>query len=91
MTKVEKKLIKVKHIHLTLGLLGRNIELKKEMQFIELPGLPQHITKKGEYLSIAKDYFAYKDKRVEVTRAASGMGDAATKRYIIGAGVKGGE
>jgi len=36
-------------------------------------------------------YFGYKGKRVVVTRATSGMGDAATKRHIIGAGVKGGE
>ena len=63
--------------------------MKKEMQFIELPGLPQQITKKGEFLSIAKDYFGYKGKRVVVTGAASGMGDAATKRYVIGAGVIG--
>ena len=53
--------------------------MKKRMQFIELPGLPQQITKKGEYLSIAKDYFGCKGKWVVVTGAASGMGDAATK------------
>jgi len=74
---------------LTAGLLCKNIELKKEMQFIELPRLPQQTTKKGEFLSVAKDYFGYKGKRVVVTGAASGMGDAATKRYIIGAGVIG--
>ena len=63
--------------------------MKKEMQFIELPGLQQQITKKGEFLSIAKDYFGYKGKRVAVTGAASGIGGAATKRYVIGAGVIG--
>ncbi len=49
------------------------------MQFIELPGLPQQITKKGEYLSIAKDHFGYKGKLVVVTGTTAGMGDAATK------------
>ena len=34
------------------------------MQFIELPRLPQQLMKKGGYLSIAKDYFGYKGKRV---------------------------
>ena len=65
--------------------------MKKEIKFIELPGLPQQTTKKGEYLSTAKDDFGYKVKRVVVTGAASGMGYAAKKRYVIGAGVKGGE
>ncbi len=59
-----KKQMKVEHIYLTVGLMFWDIEL------IELPGLPQQITEKGEYLSIAKDYFGYKGKRVIVTRAA---------------------
>jgi hypothetical protein len=41
--------MKVEHIHLTVGLLFWDIEL------IELPGLPQQITEKGEYLKVAKD------------------------------------
>ena len=62
--------MKVEHIHLTVRLLFWDIEFKKETQFIGLPGLPQQITEKGEYLSIAKDYFGYKGKRVIVTGAA---------------------
>jgi len=41
--------------------------------------LPQQITKKGGYLSLAQDYFTYKGKRVVVTATASGMGGASKK------------